>query len=53
MVDGQDIEKTVNMAKQSSDKKLKLSVDENEKTQHCSECHTKLLVQEFQDFYQE
>ena len=37
------------MAKQSSDKKLKRSVDENENTEHCSECHTKLVMQEYQD----
>ena len=41
------------MAKQSSDKKLTISVDRNERAQHCSECHTKLLVQEYQDFYQD
>ena len=41
------------MAKQTSDKKLTISVDGNERAQHCSECHTKLLVQEYQDFYQD
>lgn len=40
------------MSKQSSDKVLSLSVDGNEKAQHCSECDTKLLVEYYHDFYQ-
>ena len=41
------------MTKQSPATEIKLSVDENEKPRQCSECHTEMLVQEYQDFYQD